>query len=190
MRGKVNVQDLVQSFRDTRNQSLVVAELKEDTKRQRVFDKGYDNQKITRANTSSNKYDSFLKKYEDILNTVDSFTTQDLMYFFREKARDIKYKYVIANMKRDMGIFKKLQSNYEPKEICLMIEFLFSDEQDYLDQFTLQPTILASNWCNKIYRDSIAWANDEYISDKKKKHQNREWQGDKSSESATIGGWD
>jgi hypothetical protein len=187
-RSRINTEELVKAFRETRNQSLSSARGKENSKPQRgTFERG-DNQKLQK-NTSSDKYQNFLNKYNDLERYMDSFGTQDLMYFFREKARDCGFKYVISNMKRDMGIFKRLQSNYEPNEICLMIEFLFSSEQDYLDPATLQPTILASGWCNTIYSDSLLWVDDKYVPKTKKKHSNREWQGN-NGESATIGGWD
>jgi hypothetical protein len=189
-RSRVNTDDLVKAFRESRNQSL--SKVKENEKRPQQkspFERG-NNQNLQKRNTSSDKYQNFLNKYLDLENNIDSFKTQDLMYFFREKARDCGYKYVISNMKRDMGIFKRLQDNYEPNEICLMIEFLFTSEQDYLDPSTLQPTVLASSWCNKIYSDSLLWVDDKYVPKVKKKHSNREWQGDSNNDRATIGGWD
>lgn len=78
-----------------------------------------------------------------------------------------------------MGIFKRLQENFDISEILLMIEFIFSGDQEYLDINRTQPTVLSSNWVNTIYKDSIDWANDEYVPREKKistdKTSKREW---------------
>lgn len=190
---KKSVMDLANSFRESRRQCLVTpVEKSVDNvdKSHRPFKTGYSESR--KRNATSDRYTAFLKKYEDIENTVDTFTTNDLMYFFREKAKEAGVKYVIANMKRDLGIFKKLQADYEPREICLMIEFIFFSEQTYLDKEITQPTVLSSTWCNTIYRDSIAWANDEYDPNFKpvKQRVTREWNGDTSTDSAKVGDWD
>lgn len=189
---KQSVTDLAASFRESRSQCLVTpVEKSVDSVKnsKRPFKTGY--RESRKRNVSSDRYSSFLEKYEDLENTVDSFTTHDLMYFFREKAREAGYKYVVANMKRDLGIFKKLQDNYEVREICLMIEFIFCSDQNYLDKDRTQPTVLVSTYCNTIYRDSIAWANDEYVPYEKtgKRQAVREWTGDKSSDEAVVGDW-
>lgn len=190
---KKSVMDLANSFRESRKQCLVTPVEKyvdNVEKSHRPFKTGYSESR--KRNVTSDRYASFLKKYEDIENTVDTFTTNDLMYFFREKAKEAGIKYVIANMKRDLGIFKKLQADYEPREICLMIEFIFFSEQTYLDKEVTQPTVLASTWCNTIYRDSISWANDEYDPNfKPVKHRaTREWNGNTYIDSAKVGEWD
>lgn len=190
---KKSVMDLANSFRESRKQCLVTpVEKSVDNveKSSRPFKTGYSESR--KRNVTSDRYTAFLQKYEDIENTVDSFTTNDLMYFFREKAKEAGVKYVIANMKRDLGIFKKLQADYEPREICLMIEFIFFSEQTYLDKEITQPTVLSSTWCNTIYRDSIAWANDEYDPNFKpvKQKSTREWKGNTSTDSAKVGEWD
>lgn len=190
---KRSVMDLANSFRESRKQCLVTPvdkPVNNVEKYHRPFKTGYSESR--KRNVTSDRYASFLQKYEDIENTVDTFTTSDLMYFFREKAKESGVKYVIANMKRDLGIFKKLQSDYEPREICLMIEFIFFSEQTYLDKEITQPTVLSSTWCNTIYRDSIAWANDEYDPNMRPVKQKvvREWKGDTSTDSAKVGDWD
>ena len=93
-------------------------------------------------------------------------------------------------MNRDLGVFKKLLSNYTPREICLMIEFIFNSNQDYLDKTITQPTVLISGFCNKIYRDSMLWVEDKYSPDSKPKNRpQREWVKN-SSNSAKIGDWE
>lgn len=146
-----------------------------------------------RRNALGDKYQAFLAKYEDLERFIDGFTPQDLMYYFREKARESGVKYHISNMKRDMGIFKKLLEEYTTREIALMIEFIFSEEQNYLTTEVVQPTVLASGMVNRIYKDSKAWANDEYVPREVKSRttsiKKREWKHKPEKERTKIGEW-
>ena len=143
----------------------------------------------TRNRRQSTPYESFIRKYNDLADSVDSLTTRDLVYYFREIAQDNGYKYVISNIKKDMHIMKVLRENYSNKEICVMIEFLYESEQDYLAKDRLSPNLLASQWVNTIYADSQLWLNDEYIIKSKKKFKSTEWDK-KDSETTKIGEWD
>ena len=165
--GKIPKSELSDAFRKARNQQTVC----NTTNLKGVPEK-------REKSSTSSSYSSFLSKYSNLEESFVRFTTQDLVYFFREKAKESGAKYVIANMKRDMGIFKKLKDNFEIAEILLMIEFIFSGDQTYLDIHRTQPTVLASNWVNTIYKDSIDWANDQYIDKKsfsKNQSSKREW---------------
>ena len=189
---KVDSTELMGEFRSCRNQSMVE---QSKPKKFGLIKKPLKCSPLVHKNVSSDKYQLFLNKYHDLENTIDTFKPQDLMYYFREKSAESGYKYVISNMKRDLGIFKKLLNNYSPSEVCLMIEFLFNSEQNYLDPAIIQPTVLVSGWCNTIYRDSMLWVDDKYIpkfntSPIKKQNKSREW-GNKGSETKTnIGEWD
>lgn len=108
-------------------------------------------------------YDTFLRKYADLENTIDSFGTRDLVYYFREIAEENGHTYHIANIKKDMAIMKRLKESYSPREVCGMIEFLFTSEQDYLDKSRLSINLLGSQWVNTIYADMQLWVNDEYV---------------------------
>lgn len=148
--------------------------------------------KKSKRNAESS-YTRFLRKYYDLENSIDSFGTKDLLFFFREKSRESGNHYVIANMQRDMGIFKRLQEDFSVEEILLMIEFIFSGDQTYLNVSHTQPTVLVSNWINSIYPDSILWSKDEYV-DKKDFYKNknrttREWSS-KENNTTKIGEWD
>ena len=197
MRDKNKSSDLLKAFRESRQQIQRPVENSVDNvdkykpqSQNLTFTRGY------RSKVKSyDPYSIFLDKYNHLSETIDDFKTQDLMYFFREKAQESGVKYVIANTKRDMAIFKKLQDNYTPREICLMIEFIFFSNQNYLDKSITQPTVLSSSWCNTIYRDSILWASDEYEPEsktvtKKERMKKREWQREVTDEKASIGEWE
>lgn len=176
--------DLIEAFRKYRNQLTVSSD---------TVIKGVPEKKYTPRNTQKgSSYDLFLDKYENLSERIDSINTKDLCFFFKVKAEEAGVKYVIANMKRDMGIFKKLREEFETQEILLMIEFIFSGDQTYLDISRTQPTVLASNWVNTIYRDSIDWANDCYTdkSTVTNKNAKREWKPtSKNSKKVKIGEW-
>lgn len=179
---KQRVDDLVKAFRRIQGQ----IQTSENVSKSSTKEKG---------NVTSEKYSRFLEKYQNLENSYESFNTLDLVYFFREKARESGVKYVIANMKRDMGIFKKLKENFEVSEILLMIEFIFSGDQNYLDMSRTQPTVLSSSYVNTIYHDSIDWANDEYVpreerSSKKKVLSKREWKKTDDTNKSKIGEWE
>lgn len=143
-----------------------------------------------RKSPITNIYQAFLNKYNNIEETIDTFGTRDLVYYFREVSMECEYKYVVSNIKKDMAIFKRLQENYSSREICGMIEFLFRSEQDYLDKNRLSPNVLASSWVNTIYADTQLWLDDKYSPNSaKKSKKQREW-SESRNEDVEIGGWD
>lgn len=188
-----DVSDLLASFRDSRGQTLEHPTSKPEKQKNPYSDTPTRFSSVRMPGID--KYQDFLKKYENLELEIDLFTASDLMYYFREKARESGFKYVIANMKRDIGIFKKLLKSYTVREICLMIEFIFFSPQNYLDKMLTQPTVLASSWCNSIYRDSMLWVDDKYaprentLESKKSRIKKREWNHVPTKESATIGEW-
>ena len=134
---------------------------------------------------SSSPYETFLRKYQNLEETIDKLGTRDLVYYFREIAEEKGYKYTISNIKKDMAIMKRLRANYDNREICGMIEFLYESDQDYLDKSRLSPNILASSWVNTVYADMKLWVDDKYIprsvqAKKKKTIKQREWDKDEA----------
>lgn len=145
---------------------------------------------ISKPKRQSDAYSIFLRKFNDIEKSIDTFKTRDLVYYFREVAEESGYKYTISNIKKDMGIFKRLQDSYTPREICSMVEFLYKSEQDYLDKPRLSPNLLVSNWVNTIYADTCDWVEDKYIPKSKKKHTTKEWVQPIDSEDTGVGEWE
>lgn len=134
-------------------------------------------------------YEAFLARYNNCDVTVmENFSTRDLVYYFREISQQNGGHYVIANMKKEMAIMKRIRENYTNKEICAMIEFLFLSEQDYLDKSRLSLGILSSNWCNTIYADMQLWVDDKYtpksaVRASKRKQSQHEWSSDSDDDS-------
>ena len=141
-------------------------------------------------NRGASPYDSFKYKYEHLEEFIDKFGTRDFVYYFREVSKECGYKYTVSNIKKDMAIFNRLRDNYDNREICGMIEFLFRSEQDYLNKDRLSPNLLASQWVNTIYADTQLWLDDKYSPNStKKKQKQREWSESKNDD-VKIGGWD
>lgn len=143
--------------------------------------------------SGKNKYDVFCEKYSSISQNIDNFNNLDFVFLFREIAEECGYKYVIANIKKDMHIFKKLRESYSNKEIWDMIEFVYKSEQTYLDRNRFSPNILVSSWCNSIYPDSQLYIKGEYYSNKNKSKRNsqlkkREWNSEYNKDKG-IGDW-
>lgn len=137
-------------------------------------------------------YDTFIRKYNDFENNVDTFSTRELVYYLREIAQESGYKYVIANIKKDMAIMKRLLENYSTKEICAMIEFLYVSEQDYIDKNRVSVNLLGSQWINTIYADTMLWVEDKYTphTEKKKSYRKKsqhEWDSSVAYDDTIIG---
>lgn len=176
-----NTKSILAEFRSSRGQSEEVPPKEEPKKRQR-------------RQSNLSPYDSFLRKYDNLEESIDNLGTRDLVYYFREVAGENGYNYMIANIKKDMAIMKRLRNNYSNREICGMIEFLYESDQDYLDKSRLSPNLLASAWINTIYADMNLWVEDKYIprSVQAKKNKNvkqREWDKDiaQTSDDVNIG---
>lgn len=141
-------------------------------------------------NRGASPYDSFKYKYEHLEEFIDKFGTRDFVYYFKEVSEECGHRYTVSNIKKDMAIFKRLRDNYDSREICGMIEFLFRSEQDYLDKNRLSPNLLASQWVNTIYADTQLWLDDKYYPNStKKKQKQREWSESKNDD-VKIGGWE
>lgn len=144
----------------------------------------------SRKRRQATPYDSFLRKYNNLENSIDDLGTRDLVYYFREVATEQGYKYVISNIKKDMAVMKRARENYSNRELCGMIEFLYMSEQDYLDKSRLSPNLLVSGWVNTIYADMKLWVEDKYIPKSAlRRHESREWdkQDDSDDSNVTIG---
>ncbi len=176
-------QDLLKSFNESRG------------KVKRVDPSQYSPPILERGKSSSSgnspQYEGYLAKLK--ANNLDSFSTRDIMYLFRDVASRNGVKYIISKPNVDMRNFKlAIERGYTIKEILLMIEFLFDSEQDYLGKSSLHPGILLTGWCNRIYSDSQLWLEDKYTpykQTKSKKKVEREWTEEPSTDKAKIGEW-
>lgn len=154
-----NLSKVIASFRESRGQSLEPP--KPENKRKKTKGRSF--------------HDLFLEKYADLENRIDDLKTQDLVYYFRQVAEENGCKYVIS-MGKDASIMKRLKESFSNREICGMIEFLYTSDQDYLEKHRLSINVLGSRWINTIYADTQLWLDDKYIPYKSKKAiKHHEW---------------
>lgn len=129
---------------------------------------------------------------------IDKFNTQDMMYFFKDVANENGNRYIISNIAKDKRQFKLLlERGLSVEEILVMIEFVFTSGQKYLDTETLHPGVFLTKWCSTLLRDSKLWLEDKFDPDYKPSNKSslqdftkgREWQGSKSESDTTVGEW-
>lgn len=181
MRDSSKSAELLNAFRQARNQ--VTTTQKVENKTRPIFEKGYNPPR-------RNNYTNFEEKYANLNQEVfATFNSVDLAYYFVKIADKAGQRYVIASIAKEASIFKRLLKSYTALEIGLMIEFLFSEEQTYIENPS--PNVLGSSWCNTLFIDAKKWVNDEPITSNKKKtktHKNREWQ--ETEHDIKIGEWE
>lgn len=143
--------------------------------------------KKKKKQVSNRDYSHFLELYDNLEKFIDSFDPVNLVYYFREVASECGYKYYIS-MTKDCAVFRNLLKQYEPREICGMIEFLFHSGQRYIDLDRVSIGVLSSRWVNTIYADTLLWIEDKYDPNrsKKKNNRDREWSGNKPKQKNTI----
>lgn len=173
-------QELLDSFRESRNQ---VTEF---------YDEQKQNRKSGAIKAGVTKRQLFLKKYEDLENTIPTFNANDLVYYFEIKSQEANRPYTIANMAKDSKIMKRLQKDFHNEEILLFIEFLFFSGQTYLTEPTIN--VMASSWINTIKRDADKWLHGEFdpskskVSKKKIIKKVREFKREDEEDNVEIGG--
>ena len=134
-------------------------------------------------------YGIFLSKCEELDRYIDSFSTQDLLYYFRKTANDNGFKYML-NFSKEGSQMKRLMHTFDNREICGMVEFLYTSEQDYLPKERLSVGLLCSSWVNTVYADFQLWLEDRYVPGKDKSHkkaEKHEWKDTK--EGSSVGVW-
>ena len=104
-----------------------------------------------------------------------------------ESSSNTDLKGIPEKHKRSSNNSSASYSSFITKYRDLEHSFVRFTTQDLV--YRTQPTVLASNWVNTIYTDSLDWANDSYTEKKKsKKTENREWK--KTDSNKKIGEWE
>lgn len=90
----------------------------------------------------------------------DAFTTQDIVLYFRDKAKEAGKPYMVS-LEKDRGIIARLRRELEitPRELVDIIDFLF-EECDYITNPTIN--VLGSRWINTLSVDAKNWKSGTY----------------------------
>lgn len=86
-----------------KNTKSIIAEIRKSRGQSEELLKQTPTKPTRERKTSSTPYDSFIRKYNNLEETIDKLGTRDLVYYFREIAQERGYKYVISNIKKRHG---------------------------------------------------------------------------------------
>ena len=157
----------------------------EQKKISRGFDKVDQARKERKVHSTTNHYLKYEKKLS--AGEYDKFTSRDLLFFFKDVARKNGIT-IYSNLQLDiryMNNIKLALKNFSIEELMVMMDFLFTSDQPYLEKETLQPGILVTGWASRIYKDSKDWQEGRYTpkeiqkskkTELEKFKKNREWE--------------
>lgn len=95
------------------------------------------------------------------------FKTLDWIYYFQLKYHEATNKtYEISNKKAwtvEHSIYKRAMKDYTPRDIKLMIDFIFDSNQDIKDKKQCGSYLLSAKWADSIYRSAKLWQEGEYF---------------------------
>ena len=129
----------------------------------------------------------FLAKLEDEL--FSEFTSTDWIMYFQNKYQEANGRgYVIVGKKAwstEHSIYKSLMKDYSPKDIKLLIDFIFDSNQDIKPKLQAGSYLLSAKWIQGVYQSALLWQTGDYKTKaeiNKEKYQssipekrNREW---------------
>lgn len=129
----------------------------------------------------------FLYKLENEL--FSEFTSTDWIMYFQKKYQEATNRsYVIAGKKAwsiEHSIYKSLMKDFTPKDIKLLIDFIFDSNQDIMPKLQAGSYLFSAKWIQGVYQSALLWQTGDYKTKaeiKKEKYQssipekrNREW---------------
>lgn len=135
----------------------------------------------------SAKKRKYLTKCKDEL--FSEFTSSDWIMYFQDKyyqENDRGYSIVGQKMwAMEHAIYKSLMKDYTPRDIKLMIDFIFDSNQDIKPKLQAGSYLLSKGWLQSVYQNAKLWQTGDYKSDSdirrekyeasKPKKRNREW---------------
>ena len=129
----------------------------------------------------------FLTKLEE--DMFSEFTSTDWIMYFQSKYQEANGRgYAIVGKKAwstEHSIYKSLMKDYAPKDIKLLIDFLFDSNQDIMPKLQAGSYLLSAKWIQGVYQSALLWQTGDYKTKaeiNKEKYQssipekrNREW---------------
>jgi len=129
----------------------------------------------------------FLAKLEDEL--FSEFTSTDWIMYFQKKYQVATNRgYVIVGKKAwstEHSIYKSLMKDFTPKDIKLLIDFIFDSNQDIKPKLQAGSYLFSAKWIQGVYQSALLWQTGDYKTEaeiNKEKYQssipekrNREW---------------
>lgn len=106
----------------------------------------------------------FLFKLENEL--FSEFTSTDWIMYFQKKYQEANGRsYVIAGKKAwsiEHSIYKSLMKDFSPKDIKLLIDFIFDSNQDIKPKLQAGSYLFSAKWIQGIYQSALLWQTGDY----------------------------
>lgn len=129
----------------------------------------------------------FLSKLDEGL--FSEFTSTDWIMYFQKKYEEANNRgYVIVGKKAwstEHSIYKSLMKDFTPKDIKLLIDFIFDSNQDIKPKLQAGSYLFSAKWIQGVYQSALLWQTGDYKTKaeiNKEKYQssisekrNREW---------------
>jgi cation transport regulator ChaB len=126
----------------------------------------------------------FLKKLEEEM--YSEFNNTDWILYFKKKYRESNNReYTLVGdvaWRNERSIYNSVMKKFAPRDIKLMIDFLFDSDQDIMPKVQVGAFMLSSKWIDGVYRDATLWRDGLYVSKAQYRAQqnitpkrNREW---------------
>ena len=106
----------------------------------------------------------FLFKLENEL--FSEFTSTDWIMYFQKKYQEANNRsYVIAGKKAwsiEHSIYKSLMKDFTPKDIKLLIDFIFDSNQDIMPKLQAGSYLFSAKWIQGVYQSALLWQTGDY----------------------------
>lgn len=106
----------------------------------------------------------FLSKLDEEL--FSEFTSTDWIMYFQKKYEEANNRgYAIVGQKAwsmEHGIYKSLMKDYAPKDIKLLIDFIFDSNQDIMPKLQAGSYLLSKKWIQGVYQSAMLWQTGDY----------------------------
>ena len=149
----------------------------------------------TKLSASKRKY--LARLAEELFS---KFTTTDWIFYFQQQYEKFNQRpYVLAGQKgwtMEHAIYRSLMKEFTPKDIKLLIDFIFESQQDIVPKKQAGGYLFSKKWIQGVYQSAILWQTGEYqnkteiYKDKFKattpEKRNREWVKEEEIKDASI----
>lgn len=106
----------------------------------------------------------FLAKLEDEL--FSEFTSTDWIMYFQNKYQEANGRgYAIVGKKAwstEHSIYKSLMKDFTPKDIKLLIDFIFDSNQDIKPKLQAGSYLFSAKWIQGVYQSALLWQTGDY----------------------------
>ena len=126
--------------------------------------------KKDRSKSSSIEWNTSKEAKEEL--DIDNFTHKDWRDYFISQYEKQGRRYIITQSKVEHSKIKTILVNlmklFVPRDIKLIIDFIFESDQDIVAKPTASISLLSSSWINSLYQNATLWEDGKYKPKKEK----------------------